>query len=152
MRLLCDEMLNRLARWLRAAGYDTALAREGGTDRELMRRAVADDRLLITRDREFLQRREAGRRVLLLRSEALTAQALELRERLGIDWLHHPFSRCLLCNGVLEPLRAPAEPLPESARFCPRCRKIYWEGSHVRRMRARLRAWRDGFQTSSAPP
>lgn len=35
-RLLCDEMLIRLGRWLRAAGYDTAIATARGADRALV--------------------------------------------------------------------------------------------------------------------
>lgn len=143
MRLLCDEMLQRLAHWLRAAGYDTALAAPGATDRELMRRAVAEARLLITRDRDFLERREADRHVFFFDTVELDAQAQLLRDKLRIDWLHRPFSRCMVCNGVLEPAPETARraDLQGPLRRCPGCGRLYWEGSHVRRMRARLRGW-----------
>jgi uncharacterized protein len=86
----------------------------------------------------------------LLRREGLDHAAGELCLRLHIDWLHAPFSRCLLDNAVL----AAAPPavlnrLPERARqgagriaVCPTCGRVYWPGSHVRRMRARLDRWR----------
>ncbi len=32
VRFLCDEMLTRLARWLRAAGYDTVMLEIGESD------------------------------------------------------------------------------------------------------------------------
>lgn len=143
-RLLCDEMLQRLCRWLRAAGYDTALTRIGASDREIMSRTVREDRLLLTRDREFLDRKQAPARVFYLESDDLDAQAAALRDQLGIDWLLRPFSRCLLCNAELADLparlRPPAAPSP--LRHCPGCDKRYWEGAHVRRMRARLAGWR----------
>lgn len=50
-RFLCDEMLLGLAKWLRAAGYDTTVAKAGLTDRELLQEAVTEDRILLTRDR-----------------------------------------------------------------------------------------------------
>lgn len=143
-RLLCDEMLQRLCRWLRAAGYDTAQARFGAADREIISRAVAEDRLLLTRDREFLARREARSRVFYLTTDNLDAQAVLLRDALAIDWLHRPFSRCLLCNTELEHAPDSVRPpqVPQPLLRCPHCHRLYWEGTHVRRMRARLRVWR----------
>src|SRR5689334_350075 len=38
LRLMCDEMLLRLGRWLRAAGYDTAFAAGGADDAALIAR------------------------------------------------------------------------------------------------------------------
>lgn len=144
MRLLCDEMLARLCRWLRAAGYDAALAESGAIDRQIIRRAVTEDRLLLTRDRGFLERREA-RRVVWLEANDLEAQVAELGARLDIDWLCRPFSRCLVCNVPLEPATEPPPPGAEGPTWrCPDCRRLYWDGSHVRRMRARLAAWQAG--------
>lgn len=142
-RLLCDEMLQRLCRWLRAAGYDVALAELGAADREIMRAAVDQERMLLTRDREFLDRREASS-VFFLATDDLDTQAALLRDQLGIDWLYRPFSRCLICNTELR--EAHDRPPPVRAKppllHCPGCDRLYWEGAHVRRMRARLVGWR----------
>lgn len=142
-RFLCDEMLQRLCRWLRAAGYDTALAELGAPDRAVMQQAVEEARLLITRDREFLDRREAGSHVFFLATPDLDVQAARLRQELAIDWLYRPFSRCLLCNLPLAAAPRPELPPKVQGRVlhCPRCDKLYWEGAHVRRMRARLSGW-----------
>ena len=40
-RFLCDEMLGRLCRYLRAAGYDALFARNGAGDAELLRQCRA---------------------------------------------------------------------------------------------------------------
>ena len=45
----CDAMLGYLARWLRAAGYDT-FWREGIDDSELVRLAQQEDRFLLSSD------------------------------------------------------------------------------------------------------
>lgn len=40
-RSVCDEMMKRLARWLRAAGYDTLVPEDGARDRAVPARALA---------------------------------------------------------------------------------------------------------------
>ncbi|MFQ5775714.1 MAG: Mut7-C RNAse domain-containing protein [Kiloniellaceae bacterium] len=148
-KLLCDEMLHGLGRWLRAAGYDTAIAGPGLPDRQLLQRAIVEDRILLTCDRELAGRRQARGRVLALSANGLDTGARELRARLGIDWLRAPFTRCLLDNAALRPaggedlarLPPKARRLGGPVRTCPRCVRLYWPGSHARRMRARLAAW-----------
>jgi uncharacterized protein with PIN domain len=148
--LLCDEMLRRLGRWLRAAGYDTGLAEVGLPDRALLARAAFEQRLLLTRDRALAA--TAASPVLLLAGAALADQAAELKRTAGIDWLLAPFTRCLVDNTLLQ-AAGPAETdrLPETARnlagpirLCPACGRLYWPGSHVRRMQARLTEWAAG--------
>ncbi|MBS0296748.1 MAG: DUF5615 family PIN-like protein [Proteobacteria bacterium] len=147
MRLLCDEMLAGFGRWLRAAGYDTALARPGRPDRELVERAAAEGRVLLTADR-LLARRRTTARILLLQND-FEADAAIVKRELGIDWLLAPFSRCVMDNTVLHEAgpeamaKVPAEArgLPGPFMACPTCGRVYWPGSHVKRMRARLETW-----------
>lgn len=145
-KFFCDEMLMRLGRWLRAAGYDTAIADNGERDRDILQRARREGRLLLTRDRKLCEHRGAADTVILLQSERLDEQARELRQRLNLDWLHDPFSRCLVCNTPLQTGAPSAAGIPDDVdrdglRHCPGCGRVYWDGSHVRRMRARLAAW-----------
>lgn len=150
MRLLCDEMLARLGRWLRAAGYDTLIARPGSDDLRLLDMATADGRILLTRDRGLAAHAGGERRVVVLASDGVEAQAKELARRLAIDWLSRPFTRCVVDNAPLrEAAGREAEAAPAQARAlggqffaCPSCGRLYWEGSHHRRMRARLEWWR----------
>jgi uncharacterized protein with PIN domain len=146
VKLFCDEMLGRLGRWLRVAGYDTAIAEGGATDAEIVARCTAAGRTLITRDRHLEMRADGRVRVVRLADNSIEAQARVLRITLGIDWQHAPFSRCLVDNSPLDP--APAEMAaqvpPDSGAVggplqrCPECGRLYWPGGHVRRMRARL--------------
>ena len=46
VRLYCDEMLSRLGRWLRAAGYDTAIAESGLADTGIIAQCAAEGRAL----------------------------------------------------------------------------------------------------------
>jgi uncharacterized protein with PIN domain len=152
--LLCDEMLARLGRYLRAAGYDTAIGAAGEHDRALLARATAEDRILLTCDRLMLARRGAAGRVMVL-PHGVDAAARALSERLEIDWLAAPFTRCLVDNARLRPAtRAERARQPDRARaaggpvrVCPDCGRLYWPGSHVKRMADRLARWQDAFGT-----
>lgn len=149
MRFLCDEMLHGLGRWLRAAGYDSRIAGMGTADADLLRQALSEGRLLLSRDRKLLEYRGAGRAVLWLEANDLEGCAMELCHRVELNWLYRPFSRCLQCNTPLRSTSAAVWPdLPDTVRAsgmvlwcCPVCRKVYWEGSHVTRMRTRLQEW-----------
>jgi len=139
-------MLGRLGRWLRAAGYDTAMSPAGTPDARLMALARSERRLLVTRDRKLLEYRDAPNLVIYLESQTTEACALELAGRTGIRWLLAPFSRCLICNTPLEPgsdadlARIPPHSRQTASRVwhCPDCGRWYWHGGHVRRMRRRL--------------
>lgn len=148
-RFVCDEMLLGLARWLRAAGYDTVVARRSGGNRSLVEAALAQGRWLLSRDRKLLEVRDAESCVRLLPQGPLSEWVCSLNRGFALDWQHLPLSRCLRCNTPLEPANASqqAEIPPRSraaadtARWCPGCRQVFWEGSHSRRMRRQLARW-----------
>lgn len=152
MRLLCDEMLKGLARWLRISGYDVAMEPDGCADRYLVARALAEARVLLTRDRRLFSIRGADRVALLVEGNGLEACAREVTGKLGIDWLHNPFSRCMLCNSLLEVSQRVATLPPDvlNARYCPQCNKYYWAGGHVERMRVKLEGWQSTFHDCDA--
>src|SRR5262245_26256631 len=100
MKFLCDQMLSRLGRWLRAAGYDTVIIADSTPDEIIYQQAQQEKRLVITRDRGFLGS-TSDPTVVVLQSETVKGCAEELSQRVPIHWLLAPFSRCLLCNGEL---------------------------------------------------
>lgn len=144
MRFLCDEMLVRLARLLRAAGYDTYLAAGGEPDADLLRIARREGRILLTRDKRLAALAEES---VLIRGWGVDAEAHHLSRELVLDWAFAPFTRCMMDNARLrdatdeEVARLPdkAQALPGPFRVCSACGRRYWPGSHVRRMEARLR-------------
>jgi uncharacterized protein with PIN domain len=147
--LICDEMLAGLARWLRGAGHDTALAQAGASDALLIETARAEKRLLLSRDRALVAAAgAAGAPALLLTGDGIDAQAAEL-SAVPIDWISAPFTRCVVDNALLHPADAAevaripprSQVVPGPILACPCCRRVYWPGSHVRRMRARLERW-----------
>lgn len=152
-KLLCDEMLQRLGRWLRAAGYDTEIAMDAEPDYELLKQARREGRYLLTRDQKMLEFRNASETVILLAANSLDECAQALSEQLNIDWLAQPFSRCMVCN--TEFIDASLQQLADlslvrtehvnAAFYCPNCRQVFWDGSHVKRMRTHLHDWAARF-------
>ncbi len=139
-------MLAGLARWLRAAGHDTVMADPGSSDAEVLELGSSEERTVLTLDQRLAA--SGGRRTMLLPDD-LDAQAAFLRDRLRLDWLEAPFTRCLVDNAKLRCATAAeigafpcrTQELPGPFRTCPCCKRSYWPGSHVRRMLARLELW-----------
>ncbi|HSX03443.1 MAG TPA: Mut7-C RNAse domain-containing protein [Rhabdochlamydiaceae bacterium] len=152
MRFLCDEMLAGLGKWLRAAGYDTKIIDDREGDPEILDLAIRENRILLTRDRHFLKMNAEKNQVIFLSSNSIEDCAKELTERLDVDWLYKPLSRCLICNGLLE---KPSEELilehvPEDVQkwttgfwYCHHCSKMYWEGAHVKKIMRKLNELKD---------
>jgi uncharacterized protein with PIN domain len=115
-------------------------------DPELVRRSAAEGRVLLTRDRHLLRELRPPRS-LEIRSDRPLAQLGQVAGTFALAPPDELFTRCLLCNVLLhhvpdaehEPLvPAASRRLPGRVRRCPQCRRVYWPGSHVRRMRATL--------------
>ena len=142
---LADAMLHGLARWLRVAGFDTSTDRQQD-DPELVTRARAEGRILLTRDQALVQDLRPDR-VLLISAGKPLRQLRELVDRLQPPAPSALFQRCLRCN---TPVRVasrrevetlfpePARSMPGPFHSCPECGRLYWPGSHTRRMRALL--------------
>lgn len=142
LRFFADSMLGRLARWLRIAGYDTRYEPRV-EDADLVRIAIEEGRVILTRDRALPQEWSV-QDVLLLDAEDALQQLREVAAHFDLDWRALAFSRCSRCNALIEPVepyetadRVPKGVLtqrPALAR-CPSCGRVYWEGSHTERMR-----------------
>lgn len=141
-KLIADAMLGALVRWLRALDLDVFFD-PGLDDPEIVELAVAEDRTILTRDRRLTERR-AARNHLLIRSGVVEEQVRQVLDELELT--PDPsrlFRRCLRCNLPLQPLAAEAarSRVPpfiartqEAFRACPGCSRVYWRGTHVRRM------------------
>jgi uncharacterized protein len=140
-RFIVDVNVGRLAGYLRLLGFDTAYE-HGWRDETISARAHSEKRVVLTRDRDLLKRSivEHGR---LIRAERPKEQLAEVLRIYGLEEPYALFSRCLRCNGALQPV--PKEKIlqrlePKTRRYfqrfhiCPQCERIYWRGSHHQRM------------------
>jgi hypothetical protein len=144
-RFALDAMLGRLARWLRVLGLDATWTADVA-DAALVRHALDEGRWLLTRDRALSEEWRVPR-IHLVESEQPLEQLREISDAFALREGVRLFARCTRCNAPIEALpRALAEPhvpprvLARNERFwrCPCCERIYWEGSHVDRMRRTL--------------
>ena len=152
MRFAVDTMLGKLARWLRALGYDAAYD-PFRDDAALLRLAREEGRVLLTRDRKLLLRRDLPQ-ALLLRGDRVEEQVAQVLRELELpEEIARPFSRCLECNGELaeaarESVRELVPPYVFSTQQeftrCPGCGRVYWKGTHFPRILARIRSLREG--------
>ena len=142
---IADAHLGGLAHLLRMAGFDT-LYDNNFHDETIAAIAQREDRIVLTRDRELLKRRNIthGCYVRALKSRQ---QLTEIFERMDLARSARPFTLCMLCNA---PLRTVEKALVENRlppmvkahydRFstCDLCQRVFWEGSHWRSMQALL--------------
>jgi hypothetical protein len=143
MKFIADNMLGRLATWLRLLGYDTLYVPHAD-DPELARLARAQDRVLLTRDVELTRRR--GIKHLLIESEKVEEQVAQVLRAFKLS-AREAFSRCSECNQRLEAVskesvRGIVPPYvfstQERFRRCAQCGRVYWRGTHWARMVAQI--------------
>jgi uncharacterized protein len=142
VRFITDVHLGKLARYLRMLGFDT-LYENDFSDEEIIERALREMRIILTRDLGILKNKRVTHGYFLRHTHPLQ-QLKEVLRRFDLQEKIAPFSRCLACNGELlsvEKKDIEASLLPETKRYyatffqCPRCKRIYWEGSHHDRMK-----------------
>ena len=147
MTFIADSMLGSLARWLRAMGQDVVYD-AFMPDHLLLRRAREEGRVLLTRDTRMLLVRDLPP-YLFISQDRLEDQLGQVLNHFSLTPREEDFlTRCLECNGALEQVDKAAvkELVPpyvfatqESFRRCPGCGRIFWAGTHLPRLREKLR-------------
>ena len=141
MKFIADEMLGRLAKWLRICGFDTAYFMHV-RDSELLRLSILEKRVLLTRDTLLIKRRGI-KNFLFISYDQPFEQIKQVVRELKIPYPVEPFSRCIMCNDLLETYTKEdaCRTVPEYVcqtqdvfGQCPTCNKIYWKGTHYERM------------------
>jgi uncharacterized protein with PIN domain len=136
LRFLLDVHLGTLARRLRLLGVDTAYESTDIGDPALAARSAAEQRVMLSRDRGLLRRRElwAGAFVYSTRPEEQLPYVLDrFRPEL------RPWTRCTACNGMLRPaskeevadqLKGGTHRTYDVFARCAACGRAYWKGAH----------------------
>ncbi|BBY07076.1 Mut7-C RNAse domain-containing protein [Mycobacterium noviomagense] len=140
-RFVVDVNLGRLARLLRVLGFDVWWSSDAD-DQSLADISLAQQRILLTRDRGLLKRR-AITHGLFIRADDPEEQILEVIRRLDLRQRLAPLTRCVRCNGKLasvtkDEVIGQLEPLTrryyDEFSRCTDCGQIYWAGSHYARL------------------
>ncbi|MFC9505563.1 Mut7-C RNAse domain-containing protein [Streptomyces sp. NPDC057002] len=142
LRFLLDVHLGTLARRLRLLGVDTAYESTDIGDPALAALSAAEQRVMLSRDRGLLRRRElwAGAFVYSTRPEE---QLRDVLDRFRPELL--PWTRCTACNGVLR--RATKDEVADQLKHgthatydvfaqCGACGRAYWKGAHHEQLEA----------------
>jgi uncharacterized protein with PIN domain len=151
LRFIVDINAGKLAHWLRMMGYDTVLFMEKD-DGIMVKTALVQDRIILTRDREIFKRRlvTSGRvKAMLLWDSSAIEQVKAVVKAYYLDYNYRPFSLCLGCNSKLvQKDRAKVQHSVPPHVFqtqttymeCPSCHRIYWKGTHWEAMSRQLAA------------
>jgi uncharacterized protein len=148
-KFMVDQNVGKLVKWLRLMGYD-AVFFEGETDTEMVSIALAENRIILTRDTHIPERRLVigGQvKVVLFETDEPGEQIRILIENLRLGEEAQPFTRCLEDNQILEARskeevekRVPPYVFETREQYmeCPKCHRIYWKGTHWQAMNRTL--------------
>ena len=154
-KFIVDNNVGKLVKWLRMMGYDT-LFFNGDNDSRMVAIALAEGRVILTRDTQIMRRRvvTSGRlKAILIRSDEPEQQRRQVVETLNLDCQFRPFTICLECNQPLvERSKQQVQDLVPPYVFqtqsqymeCPACHRIYWRGTHWQAMTKTLEKFNKG--------
>ena len=160
LRFVTDRMLGKLSTWLRILGHDTIYAgditsKKGAEDEDnaLIAFAEHEARMILTRDKNLaaLAKRK-GVQCWYITTDEVMEQLKELYHH-NISINRKPLAvRCSECNARIRKVEKGEEDMLREKSYvptsmigtwdfwiCERCGRVYWEGSHWREMRERLR-------------
>ena len=145
IKFIADNNVGKLARWLRVIGYDTLLFKQKN-DNKMIKIALSEDRIILTRDTQLMKRRlvtNGKLKAMIIKQDDPKEQLQETVKKLNLSYHFKPFSLCLECNQALI-LRSKEEVLnlvpphvfktQNQYMECPACHRIYWQGTHWQAM------------------
>jgi uncharacterized protein with PIN domain len=145
IRFIADENVGGLARILRLLGFNTTFFKDG-QDSQLVNLALAENRIILTRDSHISERRLITShqvRLVFIHSDNKLQQIKQVEEELNLKNQIQPFTLCLECNRALLPIdreevrnRVPPYVFQTQMKYveCTLCRRIYWKGTHWQSM------------------
>jgi uncharacterized protein with PIN domain len=146
-RFVIDSSLGSLAKWLKIMGFDAhyqQIYKEGEIERLLKK-----GKIMLTKNRRLQDRLNP---LILITCNNIKDQLLELKNPgfLPMDRKYW-FRRCIICNELLQSVqtrdargRIPDFVMRQNTgdiKFCPKCKRYYWPGSHRVKMIKQLEIW-----------
>jgi uncharacterized protein with PIN domain len=139
-------MLGSLNRWLRICGYQTEFYKNV-SDQELITKAKEKDLILLTRDRAlFRKATKKNVRAFIVDGNTDEEKIASVANEFGLK-LDTKMARCTICgselNRVLKESVKHDVPLGSLDTYneywrCRGCAKIYWRGSHWKRIEEKI--------------
>jgi uncharacterized protein len=151
IKFIADENAGGLVKLLRLLGFDTTFFHDGN-DSRMVELALAEKRIILTRDTHIPERRLVASHqvnLVLIDSDNKLEQLQQVEKEFGLKNKMHPFTLCLECNRSLQPVnleqiqdRIPPYVFRTQTEFleCPQCRRVYWKGTHWQAMNKKLKS------------
>jgi uncharacterized protein with PIN domain len=140
-KFIVDINLGKLAKMLRMLGFDTSY-RNNYADAAIIHDSIGEKRIILTRDQNLLKNKSVTHGY-WVRATDPKQQLEEIVKRFDLKSQIKPFKRCMVCNGIIKVVdkKDIQDQLPEKTiRYfedfyrCSSCGKIYWKGSHYKKM------------------
>ncbi|MFT7860561.1 MAG: Mut7-C RNAse domain-containing protein [Sulfurimonas sp.] len=144
-KFIADCHLGKLAKYLRMMGFDTLFFNTISDD-DLIALSEQEDRIILTRDKLLHENKTSN--TFYLHSIDNLEQLRELDRAFSIK-NNRGKPRCTLCNVTLKEIeknevldRVPKKVLNyfDFFEICPKCERLYWHGSHYKRMMDKIEA------------
>lgn len=144
-KFVLDVHLGKLAGSLRMLGFDTLYQRDCTPDK-VIALSLSEKRIIISKSRNLLKRKEITHAYCLNSSDPEMQTKLVLK-RFGLFENINPFTRCMECNSpldiiardkVIDKVPLDVREKQEEYKYCRDCAKVYWKGSHYKKMRERI--------------
>jgi len=144
MKFIVDCMHGKLARKMRIYGYDTVYENDLEDD-EILNRAQREKRILLTSDEDLIQRAYSKNiSVIRISLDNDLSRMTKIFKVLKVKPILRPKdSRCPHCNSAIKKIdKSEAKGVPDKILKrkrtfykCFNCGKIYWYGSHWKKIR-----------------
>lgn len=145
MEFFLEGALKGLSKWLRFLGYKTEICKEKITKEEILKHK---DKIFLTTSPSTAELLEKfGVKYLVLPRESLRAQLITVINKLNLD-PELKLNICSICGEELKPVKKEdfKDLIPPKVytfynefNYCPKCRKLYWEGDHIKRLKEKLK-------------
>ena len=142
LKFLVDHMLGKLAKYLRFMGYDVFYPTSTMDDSLLIKIARKEKRIILTRDKELAKLGDG----VFIPSDRYEEQLKYVISKFKLN-MDNILTRCSICNEILVKVdknevkgKVPDYVYENNDEFyqCPKCHRIYWFGTHTRRIKEKI--------------
>jgi uncharacterized protein with PIN domain len=140
-KFILDCHLGKLTKYLRMLGFD-CLYKNHMDDDVIIEIARRDGRIILTRDKLLLKSTRVTHGY-YVRAIEKHAQLCEVVEKFDLYSQFKSFTRCMTCNhplqavqkeDILNKIDEDTASIFQDFYLCPHCDKVFWKGSHFKRM------------------
>jgi uncharacterized protein with PIN domain len=144
---ICDRTLGRLTKWLRILGFEALFLKTVDDDKLLEKVSKMKESIFITRNMNIYNKIGIKNKY-FLKTDDFREQLREISKFFPGKWADNLFTRCVICGNHLDTVDKIRimESVPEYVfetselfKICSACDKVYWEGTHLKRINSELK-------------